>query len=91
MEKFQKGTKAVAEAVAEATERGAFSLVGGGDSVAAVNQFALADKVSYVSYRWRGIAQIFRGKGTAGYQSHQRLTVVVWLLSGEYTIELLSH
>ncbi|HMI79711.1 MAG TPA: phosphoglycerate kinase, partial [Ferruginibacter sp.] len=48
MDKFQHGTKAVAEAVAAATAKGAFSLVGGGDSVAAVNQFKLADKVSYV-------------------------------------------
>ena len=49
MEKFQHGTKAIAKAVAEATQKGAFSLVGGGDSVAAVNQFGFADKVSYVS------------------------------------------
>ena len=48
MEKFQNGTKSVALAVADATASGAFSLVGGGDSVAAVNQFHLADKVSYV-------------------------------------------
>lgn len=49
MEKFQHGTKAVADAVAAATGKGAFSLVGGGDSVAAVNKFGYADKVSYVS------------------------------------------
>ncbi len=49
IDKFSTGTKAVAEAVAEATARGAYSLVGGGDSVAAVNKFGLADKVSYVS------------------------------------------
>jgi phosphoglycerate kinase len=49
MEKFQHGTKTIAKAVAEATENGAFSLVGGGDSVAAVNQFGFAEKVSYVS------------------------------------------
>ncbi len=49
MEKFQHGTKTIATAVAEATQNGAFSLVGGGDSVAAVNQFGFADKVSYVS------------------------------------------
>ena len=49
MEKFAAGTKAVAEAVADATAKGAFSLIGGGDSVAAINKFGLAKKVSYVS------------------------------------------
>lgn len=46
---FQHGTKQMAEAIAQATAQGAFSLVGGGDSVAAINKFKLADKVSYVS------------------------------------------
>ena len=49
MSKFQEGTKAIAYAVAEATRNGAFSLVGGGDSVAAVNLFDLANEVSHVS------------------------------------------
>jgi len=49
MENFQQGTKDVANAIVEATEKGAFSLIGGGDSVAAINKFKLADKVSYVS------------------------------------------
>lgn len=49
MENFQQGTKDVAEAIVEATAKGAFSLIGGGDSVAAINKFGLADKVSYVS------------------------------------------
>jgi phosphoglycerate kinase len=49
MENFQQGTKDVANAIVEATENGAFSLIGGGDSVAAINKFNLADKVSYVS------------------------------------------
>lgn len=48
-ENFQKGTVDVANAIVEATEKGAFSLIGGGDSVAAINKFGLADKVSYVS------------------------------------------
>ena len=48
MDKFQHGTKTIAIAVAEATANGAFSLVGGGDSVAAVNQFGFTDKVIYV-------------------------------------------
>ena len=49
MEKFAHGTIEIAKALVEATDKGAFTLVGGGDSVAAINQFALADKVSYVS------------------------------------------
>ncbi len=48
MEKFQHGTKCVASAVAESTQNGAFSLVGGGDSVSALNQFGFANKVSYI-------------------------------------------
>jgi phosphoglycerate kinase len=49
MENFQQGTADVANAIVEATANGAFSLIGGGDSVAAINKFKLADKVSYVS------------------------------------------
>jgi phosphoglycerate kinase len=49
MENFQAGTKAVADANVAATSKGAFSLIGGGDSVAAINKFNLANKVSYVS------------------------------------------
>lgn len=49
MSSFQKGTEEIAQAIVRATEKGAFSLIGGGDSVAAINQFGLADKVSYVS------------------------------------------
>jgi phosphoglycerate kinase len=49
MENFQEGTKSVALSIVEATQKGAFSLIGGGDSVAAINLFHLADKVSYVS------------------------------------------
>jgi phosphoglycerate kinase len=49
MENFQQGTKDVAMAIVDATANGAFSLIGGGDSVAAINKFNLADKVSYVS------------------------------------------
>lgn len=73
MEKFQNGTKAVALAVAEATSKGAFSLVGGGDSVAAVNLFHLADKVSYVSTGGGAMLEYFEGKvlpGIAAIQSH---------------------
>ncbi|TAG09985.1 MAG: phosphoglycerate kinase [Sphingobacteriia bacterium] len=62
MEKFQHGTKAIAVAVAAATADGAFSLVGGGDSVAAVNQFGFANEVSYVSTGGGAMLEYFEGK-----------------------------
>jgi phosphoglycerate kinase len=66
MPKFQHGTKTVAIAIAEATQGGAFSLVGGGDSVAAVNQFGFTDKVSYVSTGGGAMLEYFEGKTLPG-------------------------
>lgn len=66
MEKFQQGTKTIALSVAEATQNGAFSLVGGGDSVAAVNKFNLAEKVSYVSTGGGALLEYFEGKTLPG-------------------------
>ncbi|MDE6879191.1 MAG: phosphoglycerate kinase [Odoribacter sp.] len=69
MPKFSEGTKAVADAIVKATENGAFSLIGGGDSVAAINQFHLADKVSYVSTGGGALLEYIEGKKLPGIEA----------------------
>ncbi len=66
MENFAKGTEAVAKSIADATAKGAFSLVGGGDSVAAINKFNLQDKVSYVSTGGGAMLEYIEGKTLPG-------------------------
>ncbi|MCF8367162.1 MAG: phosphoglycerate kinase [Bacteroidales bacterium] len=69
MENFAEGTKFIAEKVAEATSKGAFSLIGGGDSVAAINKYGLADKVSYVSTGGGAMLEFIEGKVLPGVQA----------------------
>jgi phosphoglycerate kinase len=69
MEKFAAGSKAVGEAIVTATEKGAFSLIGGGDSVACVNQFGFADGVSYISTAGGALLEYLEGKDLPGIKA----------------------
>lgn len=69
MQKFEGGTKAIAEAVVRATANGAFSLIGGGDSAAAVAQFGFEEKVSYVSTGGGALLEYFEGKVLPGVKA----------------------
>ncbi len=69
MDKFAKGTSSIAQAIARATSKGAFSLIGGGDSVAAINKNKLADKVSYVSTGGGAMLEYMEGKELPGIKT----------------------
>ncbi|MDO6389069.1 phosphoglycerate kinase [Pontibacter sp. BT731] len=72
MSNFSVGTEAVAEAVVDATRRGAYSLIGGGDSAAAVNQLGYADRVSYVSTGGGALLEYMEGKTLPGVAAIER-------------------
>jgi phosphoglycerate kinase len=69
MAKFENGTKKIAHAIAKVTEKGAFSLIGGGDSVAAINKYDLADKVSYVSTGGGALLEYMEGIDLPGIKA----------------------
>ncbi len=66
---FENGTKSVAEIIAQSTEKGCFSIVGGGDSVAAVKQFGMAERVSYVSTGGGAMLEYLEGKTLPGIEA----------------------
>jgi phosphoglycerate kinase len=77
MESFQQGTIDVANAIVKATEKGAFSLIGGGDSVAAINKFNLADKVSYVSTGGGAMLEYLEGIDLPGIKAIRETLVTL--------------
>ena len=66
MPNFEKGTREIANAICKATEKGAYSLVGGGDSVAAIKKFGLAERVSYISTGGGAMLEYLEGKKLPG-------------------------
>ena len=69
MKPFENGTKTIAEAIVKATDKGAFSLIGGGDSAAAISKFNYNDKVSYVSTGGGALLEYFEGKVLPGVKA----------------------
>jgi phosphoglycerate kinase len=69
METFEKGSRAVAEAIAAGTKKGAYSLIGGGDSVACINKFEKADEVSYISTAGGALLEYLEGKELPGIKA----------------------
>ena len=69
---FIGGSKAIADAIAEATANGAFSLIGGGDSVACINKFGMADKVSYISTGGGALLEAIEGKVLPGVEAIEK-------------------
>jgi phosphoglycerate kinase len=68
---FTDGSRAIAEAIAKATDNGAYSLIGGGDSVACINKFGLGDRVSYISTGGGALLEAIEGKVLPGVAAIQ--------------------